>query len=257
MGIKLDSIINENYNNLNQIDIHILSYVKTNISECVNLSISDLAKKCNVSSSTILRMTQKLGFSGYSEFKYFLKNDSKKEKDACIDTVELINQDIAQTNRVFLRNKQINDIYELFYNADHIYAYGTGLGQRLMLEEFARCFMNVNRHVVLIQGTGELKIVSNNISKKDIILIASYSGNVDKYRDSLMNLEITGVPIISITNLENNELSSVANYNLYFQNSFKNKDLNISRSSYLTLHLVLHLLYDGYVKYLNEIESKD
>lgn len=197
MGIGLDSIINENYNNLNQIDTHILSYIKENLSECNNLSISDLAKKCNASSSTILRMTQKLGFSGYSEFKYFLKNDSKKDKRNYIDTVELSNQDIRQTTKVFLNNKQSNEIYELFYKAERIYAYGTGLGQRLMLEEFARCFMNVNRHVILIQGTGELKIVSNNISKRDIILIASYSGNVDKYCDSLMNLEITGVPIIS------------------------------------------------------------
>ena len=27
------------------------------------------------------------------------------------------------------------------------------------------------------------------------------------------------------------------------------KDMNINRSSYLTLHLILHLLYDGYIDY--------
>lgn len=41
----------------------------------------------------------------------------------------------------------------------------------------------------------------------------------------------------------------MSKYNLYFQSSTMDKDMNINRSSYLTLHLILHLLYDGYIDY--------
>ena len=55
--------------------------------------------------------------------------------------------------------------------------------------------------------------------------------------------------MISITNLNNNELSRITKYNLYFQSTSIDKDMNINDSSYLTLHLILHLLYDGYTNY--------
>ncbi|MDY4308061.1 hypothetical protein SNF32_15765 [Enterococcus mundtii] len=37
------------------------------------MSINELAKQCNVSRTTIMRFCQKLGFDGFSEFKYHLK----------------------------------------------------------------------------------------------------------------------------------------------------------------------------------------
>ena len=256
MGLGLDSLINENFQKLNNTDLHVLGFVKNNIKLCINLKIAQFAAQCNVSSASILRMTQKLNFSGFSEFKYFLKSEITNKESNHVDTVELLEYDIHQTFSMYSSNPHIIDIYSILDSANHIYIYGTGLGQRLMLEEFSRCMLNVNKHAILVPATGELKIVSKNISKYDLVIIASWSGNIEKYKESLINLSVSGVPILSITNLSNNELSSISTYNLYFQNSFKNKDLNLSRSSYLTLHLVLHLLYDGYENYINEKANK-
>lgn len=252
MGFKLDVIINENYDKLNNIDLHILHFIQNNLQLCTSISISQLAKQCNVSTATVLRTTQKLNFSGYSEFKYFLKNDSKKNEDDAINMIEIIQQDISQTFKVFQQNKQITEICEMIEKADQIYAYGTGQGQRLMLQEFARCFLNVNKNIVVIPSSTELKILKKFMTVHDLLFIASWSGKIEKYKDTLFNLDVKGVPMVSITNLNNNELSAISKYNLYFQSTSIDKDMNINRSSYLTLHLVLHLLYDGYIEYLNQ-----
>ena len=249
MGFKLDLIINENYSKLNDIDLHILHFVQTNLKLCTTISIADLARKCNVSTATILRTTQKLDFSGYSEFKFFLKNDTEKVNVSTLDMIEIISQDISQTIKVFKQNKEINEICRIIAKSDNIYAYGTGHGQRLMLQEFARCFLNVNKNIILIPSLTELKIIKKFMKKTDLLFIASWSGNIDKYRDILINLEVLGIPMISITCLNNNDLSAMSKYNLYFQSSTMDKDMNINRSSYLTLHLILHLLYDGYIDY--------
>ncbi|MGN1345036.1 MAG: MurR/RpiR family transcriptional regulator [Traorella sp.] len=256
MGTKLDLLINENHSKLNDIDLHILGFVTNNIRLCTKLSISELAKKCSVSTATVLRTAQKLGFSGFSEFKYFLKTDDNEKVTLKVDSMEILNQDIAQTMKMFSQNSHLQEIYEIMDRAQNIYAYGTGIGQRLMLQEFSRCLLNVNKNIILVPATGELKIMKNNMNQNDLLFIASWSGNIDKYRDTLINLEVMGVPMISITNLTNNELSSIAKYNLYFQNSFKDMKLNVTISSYLTLHLVLHLLYDGYVEYKNGLSNR-
>ena len=251
MGNKLDLVINENYSKLNSIDLHILSFIQNNLQLSTTLSIARLAESCNVSTATILRMTQKLNFSGYSEFKYFLKNDAVKKEEESVDIIEVLNQDISQTIKVFKQNRQIEEIYRMIDEAENIYAYGTGQGQRLMLQEVARCFFNVNRKFIIIPSSTELKILKKYMSGQDLLFIASWSGNIDKYRDTLLNLSVLGIPIISITSFNNNELSALSKYNLYFQSTHVDLDMNINRSSYLTLHLVLHLLYDAYIDYSN------
>lgn len=251
MGFKLDVIINENYSKLNSVDIHILTYIQNNPHVCTSLSIAELAKRCNVSTATILRTAQKLNFSGYSEFKYFLKDDEKKNSLENINMVEILNQDISQTIKFFQQNKHISEICQMIDTADTLYAYGTGHGQRLMLQEAARCFLNVNKKLMIIPSSTELKILKKYMSSRDLLFIASWSGNIDSYRDILVNLNVLGIPVVSITSFNNNELSSLSSFNLYFQSTHVDLDMNINRSSYLTLHLVLHLLYDAYIDYMD------
>ena len=105
----------------------------------------------------------------------------------------------AQTIKLFKQNKEINEICRIIDKSDNIYAYGTGHGQRLMLQEFARCFLNVNKNIILIPSLTELKIIKKFMKKTDLLFIASWSGNIDKYRDTLINLEVLGIPMISIT----------------------------------------------------------
>lgn len=255
MGNKLDIIINENYENLNNIDRHILGWIQSHLNKCVKLSVSELSNECNVSTATVLRTCQKLGFSGYSEFKFQLKKDLEAEKLNQLDTSNIIEDDINQTVKFFKNNTDIQNICHLINNSKNIYAYGTGQGQRLMLQEFARCFLNVNKNIIVVPSTTELKIINKFINNEDLLFVASWSGKIDKYKEPILSISLKDVPIVSITNLTTNALSSLAKYNLYFQSTHVDKDMNINLSSYLTLHLVLHLLYDSYIDYLNNEKS--
>ena len=118
MGFKLDMIINDNFTKLNSVDLHILTYIQNNPELCISLSIAELAKRCNVSTATVLRTTQKLNFSGYSEFKYFLKEDEKKHSLSSVDMIAIMNQDISQTVKFFEQNKHIEEICQMIEKAD-------------------------------------------------------------------------------------------------------------------------------------------
>ena len=118
MGIQLDRVINENYEKLNTVDQHILQFVQANLESCKKMNIADLARHCSVSTATILRTAQKLNFSGYSEFKYFLRSDSAENAEV-LNLIEILNQDIAQTTKLFLQNSQVLDICRLTAKAFH------------------------------------------------------------------------------------------------------------------------------------------
>jgi RpiR family transcriptional regulator, glv operon transcriptional regulator len=95
--MKIEELINKHYNRLNETDFHILKYILNHKSECHKLGINSLAEKCNVSRSSILRLAQKLGFSGYSEFRVFLKWQEQEGNNSDKSQVEILSNDILET----------------------------------------------------------------------------------------------------------------------------------------------------------------
>ena len=59
----------------NETDIRIYKYIVSDIDKIQYMTIRELAKKLQVSTSTILRFCNKNNFCGYSEFKEALKKE--------------------------------------------------------------------------------------------------------------------------------------------------------------------------------------
>ena len=76
----LEEMINAEYSRLNENDILIWQYIQLNKRECCEIAIEDLAQKCCISRTTISRFTQKLGFTGFREFKVHLKMEWEQEQ---------------------------------------------------------------------------------------------------------------------------------------------------------------------------------
>lgn len=259
MGSSFDRVINRNYRHLSDIDLQILQSIADDLSAVQNLSIGALAKRCNVSSSTILRMTRHLGFQGYSDFKYFLRHETNAGRSLADaqprDHIRIVLEDVAQTAKQFQKSSQLTAVYSSMNTARKIYAFGTGYGQRLMLEDFCRCMQLIGMDVVLVPATGELRLIKQHMTREDLLIIASLSGSIDRYRDAFQSISIVGTTILSITNLGNNELASYTDYGFYFQNSLMLDGSNVSSTSFVTLHLVLHMLFEGYKDWLSQQNS--
>ena len=73
--MTLDKLVEDNYHQLNENDLYIWQYILHHKWECQRISIKDLARNCNVSHTSILRFTKKLGLEGFSELKVHLKWD--------------------------------------------------------------------------------------------------------------------------------------------------------------------------------------
>ena len=54
-------------------ELEIMQYVHEHSDAIVSMSIQTFAQEINYSTSTVIRFCRKLGFSGFPEFKYFLK----------------------------------------------------------------------------------------------------------------------------------------------------------------------------------------
>ena len=71
--MRLEEIINQHRQDLNDTDMVIYKYIIQHRAEARHISIHELAKNCAVSSTTIVRFAQMLGFDGFGELKAVLK----------------------------------------------------------------------------------------------------------------------------------------------------------------------------------------
>ena len=241
--MTLEELVNQHHTQLNENDLYILNFIFQNMELCQGKTVS-----------SIIRIVQKLGFKGYSEFRYFLRNElDRKDRANVINTNKIgssvVLEDVTSTIRLFEQNKFIEDIYKLMATSNRIYAYATGYGQSLMLKEFSRCLINVGIHLIIIPGQIELNLISNTLKPNDLLFIVSLSGNVSKLKTDIQTVQLKGTPIISITLFSQNELSHMAKYSLYYQVSNINQETRLNNSSFCTLMLIFTLLYEGYINY--------
>ncbi|WP_307992131.1 MurR/RpiR family transcriptional regulator [uncultured Clostridium sp.] len=252
--MKLEELINNNYSKLNENDIYILKYILQNKTECFNLGVTELAKRCNVSKTTILRCIKKLDFEGYSEFKVYLKwkeNDLDNRND---NIIEKLTTDINQTIN-YLKNRDFTEICKLIYNADNIFVYGTGAPQRVVAQALKQTFFATNKYLYMIEGEGEFEGLIDKITNKDIVIIISLSGNTTSLENCTNKLSLKGVEYISITKLINNKLSTKTPYNLYATTSEFMLNNESQYETFAIFYILIEVLFRHYINY--EIEMKN
>ncbi|RDY29367.1 MurR/RpiR family transcriptional regulator [Romboutsia weinsteinii] len=253
--MKIEELINKHYSNLNQNDLHILKYILNNKKSCYNLGINALADKCNVSRTTVLRLAQKLGLSGYSEFKVFLKWEERESCENDSGYVEALSGGIDKTIK-HNKDKQLRDICELIYKKERIFIYTTGRAQQICAEELKRMFLFTHKYFNLISGVPELEALIPNLTSRDLVIIISFSGNTPNLDSHVNQLVVRGIDFVSMTRLDNNKLASMTPYNLYGVSSSMRLKSGVLYESTMFFYTISEVLFYHYNQYLKELEEK-
>jgi len=252
--MKLEELINKYYDQLNDNDFHIWSYISKNKKECEKLAIDQLAFKCNVSRTTILRFAQKLSLKGYSELKLYLKLENREPKENMGQT-EMV---CATYNKVIesIKNKDCTEIFEKFDSARNIYIYGVGMVQSSIKKELKRIFMTAGKIFYDLSGYKESDISLNIANSEDLFIIISVSGENKFLIDFASQLQVRNIPILSITKLKENTLSQMSDYNLYISSVTFLETINeMSYESVTSYFILIEILFLKYIEYKNGKEE--
>ena len=251
--MDLEVLVNQHYHELNENDLQIISYIMKHKNECQTMPIVELGQKTHTSKSSIVRLAKKLGFSGFSEFKYSLKNESEQvqRNETQVNFSSMQSLDSQATSKLF-NQTDLAPILKEIHGAKRIFCYGTGWGQRDVLSDFRRNFVPLEKFFILLSAQRELQMaVASTITEDDVLIVLSLSGDIQEVKDEMNVLKLKGVPILSITNLRNNKLASMATYNLYFQATstlLNGEDI----FSFLPLFQVTDSLFRAYLDYYQQ-----
>lgn len=215
--MKLEELVNRNYQQLNDNDLYIWNYIMKHRKECEHLSIDELAKRCNVSRSTILRFSKRLGLKGYAEFKVFLRIDNQMGNGSAV--IDNMVSSYSETLKQF-HEYEYKDIVKSIYEADELYVYGTGVIQDNTAQYLKRTFAMANKLFLDIVATADFEAYINLFKSNDVFVAISYGGENKRLLDCICRLKAKGVKVIAIIASNDCTLAHVADYSLQV-NTFK------------------------------------
>ena len=237
----LDERVNNNFNKLNENDLHIAHFINTHTTECKTMKIQDLAEFTHASNATIHRFTRKLGFDGYSDFKSYLKFETEKSHNLPSDSIEGFKQDVENTF-TYLERIDYNLVTDKINEAETVYLYGTGVAQMNVAQEAQRILLTIHKNIIVLHDVHEFKMVLNRTTPTDIFFIISLSGESHQLSDITNLLQLRQKYFFSITTLNDNTLAQKANYNIYVSsNTFYLAD-GIDYSSFISYHIFFETL---------------
>lgn len=237
----------------------IIDYILKKGKDIKNMTIAQIANETYTSSPLFIRIAKKLGFDGWNEFKeaYLKELDYlylNQEVDANIPFV--VNDDIMNIayNLCVLERETIQDTYSLINHDDlqkairllrnckYIDVYSRSVHMHIVRSFQERMYI-LHRHVQLCSLSDELDSTYLMSDQNHCAIIISYSGHAPHIKHLIETLRKKQTSIIAITNLEDNELSLLADVTL----RMSSRELIYTKiadfASSLSLKYILDILY--------------
>ena len=206
-------------------DYEVTQHIYKQYSKIPNITIKELADICYSSPSTIHRIIKKLGFNGFSDFKYKVSDEIKHITTTNFNDEEymqkIINH-IQLTKR--LNEKDIMEIANVILSKKKKYCFGTGWKQKQIIDNFSTDLLYYDESFTTLRTVNDMNVAVSHMNEDALILVVSLSGNAEAYIETLKNCLLKNVTIISVTADIPNALSSLAHYSLYYKEDIIEND---------------------------------
>jgi RpiR family transcriptional regulator, glv operon transcriptional regulator len=231
--------------NLTYAEKHVLYYIEEHLEEAKHLSLTALAEKNNVSTTTIIRMCHKLGLDGFSELKYILKTIDNELIPVGENTIERYKADMNQTLQS-LERKNLEEISQQLVEANRVLIVAVGLS-KMIGEYFSKLLMQVNKPSSYIYESHMIDLLPNMVQPKDFIVFISSSGETKTIVQAAEKIRFKNVETLALTNNADSTLAKLVRKNIsaHVQHvQFAGYDLT-ARS---TLVVLIDILFEFFMK---------
>lgn len=226
-----------------------------NPEEVINLSITELAERSDVSESTVVRFCKTLGYKGYYELKISIARELIISPQQIYEEINLNDTVAAVKNKVFqsnilalqdtikiLKDQELEIAVEAIATARMVVFYGMATSAAVALDS-AHKFLRINIWSVSYSDTHMQAISAALLGKEDVAIGISHSGSSKDVVDALRIARQNGATTICITHHTKSPITKVADIKLYTaarENAFRS-DAMTSRIAQLSILDVLYV----------------
>jgi RpiR family glv operon transcriptional regulator len=232
---------------LNQTERALFDYVVKNMDHVKDLSIQRFASERYLSSTTIFRFAQKLGFKGYSDFIHSLLVTEHRNHTSAVPSVlrnkvyaDEYLKNVMEAIRVMPAEK-VAQVLEMLAGAPNVFilcdANAFELGRYC-----EKLFLAIGRRTYFPEADYQVKAAADHIIDGDLLVVLSYTGEDPTLIKTVERLYLEAHPfLLSITHADNNTIQNMSDVNFYiFADEITINGIDLT--SHLAMLMILELL---------------
>lgn len=204
----------------------IADWITSNTEQAASLTSQELARATEVSQSSIVKFTQRIGFKGYSEFKLALTEDIVRRHSShttplhsnilADDPFSVISQKLVkektdamiQTTNA-LSFETCSEAIQLIDSASRVQVVGIG-GSALTAKEFSFKLLKLGITALTEQDSHVQIAIARTLKPQDVQIVISFSGERKEVLVAAETAKEQGVKVIALTSPRKSKLRSIA-----------------------------------------------
>lgn len=244
MKVDLSKIVNNK--KITPIEEQVLEYIINNIDSVMDLGVRGVAAENYTSTSTIMRLSKKLGFTGFIDMIYNITPLIDSGSTGIIEESEaLIGTDIKFLSK-YIDDENVKRFIEILASGTkkYIFIYARGYSE-ITGEYFNKKLLGVGIKSILIDSKGSFE---NNLEDMETLIVISKSGETKEVLDKVQVAKKKNKVVISFTKEVENSISALSDISFKIFDMHKLDDSNVLPNSFFANMLMFmeYLIYRYY-----------
>lgn len=219
-------------NSLTISELDALRFIDNNPKSILKWSIKELSEATFVSTATIMRLCKKLGYSGFSELKYHLREEINLAEEQFHDVSfkEIINQNLKTLidTSALIEEEKVMALVDLMLKPVNIHFFGKGLTASV-LNYASKLLLTCHRANFIYQDTHIAYLTAESMTKNDLLFVCSLSGKTHQVIRMAQIAKSRNATVVTISSNKDSELSKIGDYNFSVcESEFSIKKYDIS-----------------------------
>lgn len=239
-----------NNKDLSNAELYLWNFVQNNPEKIAKMSIVSLSQLAKVSTATIVRTMQKMGYSGYTAYRESLKlrnSNFSVLNDADDNIREVITKNEIEMDNTLhnLDYSTIEDSISMTKQANNIYLFARGFSESIARELMIKLQLT-GKYAQLHTDPNIIKTVAKRIKTNEVVIFISLNGETDELVEAARELNKNEVPILTFTTNKNSSLAKLSTliFNGYISKTNYFPDYEVR--SRLPLQIMTRIFADAY-----------
>lgn len=246
--------------NLTEIDVQLVQYIIENIDTVLQMGVRKIAKENFTSPATVIRLSKKLGYTGFVDMYYQLlplvKRADLPQNGVMEDFLEISEKDFLDHNSLEDFQSFIDNVLNL--KQSYIFIYATGFSA-IAAEYLYKKLLVLGRKTIFASGTDSIGVFENNLEDIGALVVISKSGETQLIIDKLQAAKEHQIFTVSFTKETDNRIAELSDLNFKIIDHSKLDDRNMLPNSFFPcLMLMFEFIIKQYVEtIMNKKDSNE
>ncbi|BET21840.1 MurR/RpiR family transcriptional regulator [Solobacterium moorei] len=192
---------------LSDAEVSVLEFLFENKNRILKLGVRGVAKENFTSTSTVMRLSKKLGYKGFVDMYYKLFGNGLMNDDI------QIKNPLNHTERYEVSNKLHQSVKDCAKHITEteglIYVYGSGF-MGIMAEYLSKKFLGLGVKLIFSNGDDSIGVFENNLDSIKMLILFSRSGKSKNIVNRLQTANENSIYTVGFTNMTDSYLSQNA-----------------------------------------------